>query len=116
MDVARAGVFFIHMQSKIQRYVTGVTFAGLILFGAAYLIDPSVPHGYLLPALCFLVFGLMASSMYYRSSSNTSGSISYLPILTGLVLVPHWTGVLGATASTLVAELILRRAPIKIVF
>ncbi len=115
MDLARAGVF-IHMQSKIQSYVTGVTVAGLILFGALYLIDPSVPTGYLLPALCFLVFGLMASSMSYRSSSNTSGSISYLPILTGLVLVPHWTGVLGATASTLVAELILRRAPIKVVF
>jgi hypothetical protein len=104
------------MQSKIQHYVTGVTIAGLILFGALYLIDPSVQAGYLLPAGCFCVFGLMASSMYYRSSSNTSGSISYLPILTGLVLVPHWTGVLGATASTLVAELILRRAPIKVVF
>src|SRR5450759_2295152 len=105
------------MQSKIQHYVTGVTIAGLILFGALYLIDPGIPAGYLLlPAVCFFVFGLMASSMSYRSSSNTSGSIAYLPILTGLFLVPHWVGVLAATASALAAELSGRRAPIKIVF
>jgi len=115
MGLARAGVFF-HMESKIQRYVTGVTIAGLILFGALYLIDPSVQPGYLLPALCFLVFGLMASSMSYRSSSNTTGSIAYLPVLTGLFLVPHWTGVLGATIAAFIADLILRRSAIKVVF
>src|SRR5882757_8618303 len=104
------------MQSKIQQYVTGVTLAGLILFGALYLIDPNIPSGYLLPAICFFVFGLMASSMSYRSSRNTSGSIAYLPILTGLFLVPHWAGVLAVTASALGAELIGRRAPIKVVF
>ena len=104
------------MQSKIQRYVMGVTIAGLILFGASYLIDRSLPAAYLLPALCFFAFGLMASSMSYRSTRNTTGSIAYLPILTGLVLVPHWAGVLGATASALITELIVRRAPIKVLF
>jgi hypothetical protein len=104
------------MESKIQRYVTGVTVAGLILFGTLYLVDPGVPAAYLLPVACFLVFGLMASSMSYRSSRNTTGSIAYLPVLTGLVLVPHWTGVLGATAAAFVADLILRRSPIKVVF
>jgi len=104
------------MQSKIQRYVTGVTIAGLILTGALYLIEPAVPISYLLPAVCFLAFALMASSMSYRSSSNTTGSIAYLPVLTGLFLVPHWTGVLGAAAASFVADLILRRSPIKVVF
>jgi hypothetical protein len=104
------------MQSQTQRYVAGVTISGAILFGASYLIDPSVPAAYLLPTLCFSVFALMASTMAYRSSRNTSGSIAYLPVLTGLVLVPHWAGVLGAAASVLGAELILRRAPIKILF
>jgi HD domain len=104
------------MQSKIHQYVTGVTLAGLILFGALYLIDPNIPSGYLLPAICFFVCGLMASSMSYRSSRNTSGSIAYLPILTCLFLVPHWAGVLAVTGSALGAELIGRRAPIKVIF
>jgi HD-GYP domain-containing protein (c-di-GMP phosphodiesterase class II) len=94
----------------------GVTIAGIVLFGALYLAEPAIPAGYLLAAMCFFAFGLMASSMSYRPSRNTTGSIAFLPILTGLVLVPHWTGVLGVAGSLLLAELASRRAPIKIVF
>jgi len=104
------------MLPKIQRYVTGVTIAGIVLFGALYLIEPSIPTGYVLVAMCFSGFGLMASSMGYRSSRNTIGSIAFLPILAGLFLVPHWVGVLGVTSSALIAELISRRAPIKVLF
>jgi hypothetical protein len=104
------------MQAKIRHYVTGVTIAGAVLFGALYSIEPGIPAGYLLAAVCFSVFGLMASSMSYRPSANTTGSIAFLPILAGLVLVPHWVGVIAVTGSVLVAELISRRAPIKVVF
>jgi HD-GYP domain-containing protein (c-di-GMP phosphodiesterase class II) len=104
------------MQPNVRHYVTGVTIAGILLFGALYLIEPSIPTGYLLAAICFSGFGLMASSMTYRSSRNTIGSIAFLPILAGLFLVPHWVGVLGVTTSALIAELISRRAPIKVVF
>ena len=115
MGLARAGVF-IHMQAKIRHYVTGVTIAGIVLFGALYLIEPRVPTGYLLAAICFSAFGLMASSMSYHSSRHTIGSIAFLPILGGLLLAPHWVGVLGVTTSALIAEFISRRAPIKVVF
>jgi hypothetical protein len=104
------------MQPKILRYVTGVTLAGIVLFGALYFIQPAISAGYTLAVVCFLVFGLMATSLSYRPSRNTTGSIGFLPILTGLLLVPHWAGVLGATGSVLIAELISRRAPIKVVF
>ena len=104
------------MQAKIRHYVTGVTIAGIVLFGALYVIDPDIPAGYLVAVVCFFIFGLMASSMSYRPSANTTGSIAFLPIHAGLVLVPHWLGVLGVTGSVLVAELISRRAPIKVVF
>ena len=115
MGLAGAGVF-IHMQPKIRHYVTGVTIAGIVLFGALYLIEPRIRPGYLLAALCFSVFGLMASSMSYRSSRHTVGSIAFLPILAGLFLAPDWVGVLGITTSAFIAELISRRAPIKVVF
>jgi HD-GYP domain-containing protein (c-di-GMP phosphodiesterase class II) len=104
------------MQPKIRHYVIGVTIAGTVLFGALYLIQPGIPAGYLVAAVCFFIFGLMASSMSYRPSRNTTGSIAFLPILTGLLLVPHWVGVLGVAGSLLVAELASRRAPIKVVF
>ena len=51
------------MQPKIRHYVMGVTIAGIVLFGALYLTQPDIPAGYLVAAMCFFVFGLMASSM-----------------------------------------------------
>jgi HD-GYP domain-containing protein (c-di-GMP phosphodiesterase class II) len=104
------------MQQKILHYVTGVTIAGIVLFGALYLIEPQIPTGYLLAAICFSVCAVVASSMSYRSSRTTIGSIAFLPILAGLLLAPHWIGVLGVTTSAFIAELISRRAPIKVVF
>jgi len=104
------------MQQKILRYVTGVTIAAIVLFGAVYLIQPEIPTGYLLVAICFSVCALVAGSMSYRSSSKTIGSIAFLPLLAGLVLAPHWVAVFGVTTSALMAELISRRAPIKVVF
>ena len=104
------------MQQKILHYVTGVTIAAIVLFGALYLIEPEIPTGYLLVAICFSVCALVAGSMSYRSSSKTIGSIAFLPLLAGLVLAPHWVTVLGVTTSALIAELISRRAPIKVVF
>jgi len=104
------------MQQKILHYVTGVTIAAIILFGALYLIEPQIPTGYLLVAVCFSVCALVAGSMSYRSSSKTIGSIAFLPLLAGLVLAPHWVTVLGVTTSAFIAELISGRAPIKVVF
>jgi HD-GYP domain-containing protein (c-di-GMP phosphodiesterase class II) len=104
------------MQQKILHFVTGVTIAAIILFGALYLIEPQIPTGYLLVAVCFSVCALVAGSMSYRSSSKTIGSIAFLPVLAGLVLAPHWVTVLGVTTSAFIAELISGRAPIKVVF
>ena len=115
MGVSRFGGFSI-MQPKIRNYVTGVTIAAIILFGSLYVIQPGIPAHYLLAAACFFVLGTTASSLSYRPSRNTFGSIAFLPILTILLLVPHWSGVLCATGSLLVAELVSRRAPIKVLF
>ena len=72
------------MQAKIRHYVTGVTIAGTVLFGALYLIEPGIQAGYLLAAVVFFVFALMASSMslssfgehdrIHRVPSNTRGA------------------------------------------
>ena len=104
------------MQPKIHQYVWSLTFAAIVLFGAVYFAQSGIESTFLLAAGCFAVLGLTASSLLYKSSSTTGGSIAFLPILTCLLLVPHWVGVLGVTGSLLVAELASRRAPIKIVF
>ena len=104
------------MSTKIHQFVWSLTIAAIMLFCAVYFGQRGIDTSYLLAAGCFSVLGLTASSLSYRSSSNTGGSIAFLPILTCLLLVPHWAGVLGVAASLLLSELISRRAPIKIVF
>jgi HD-GYP domain-containing protein (c-di-GMP phosphodiesterase class II) len=104
------------MSTKIHQYVWSLTFAAIVLSGAVYFAQSGIESSYLLAAGCFSVLGLTASSLSYKSSSTTGGSIAFLPILTCLLLVPHWAGVLGVTGSLLVSELASRRAPIKIVF
>jgi len=104
------------MNAKIQQYVWSLAVAAIVLFGAVYFVQPGLDAGYLLTAVCFSVLGLTTSSLSYRSSRTTAGSITFLPILTCLLLVPHWVGILGVGASLLIAELVSRRAPIKTVF
>ena len=104
------------MSTKIHQYVWSLTVAAIALFCAVYFSQRGIEASYLLAAGCFAVLGLTATSLSYRSSSHTGGSIAFLPILTCLLLVPHWVGVLGVAGSLLIGELISRRAPIKLVF
>jgi HD-GYP domain-containing protein (c-di-GMP phosphodiesterase class II) len=104
------------MSAKIHQYVWSLTVGAIALFCAVYFTQRGIEAGYLLAAGCFAVLGLTANSLSYRSSSSTGGSIAFLPILTCLLLVPHWVGVLGVAGSLLVGELITRRAPIKLLF
>jgi len=104
------------MSTKILQYVWSLTVAAIALFCAVYFAQPGIEASYLLAAGCFAVLGLTATSLSYRSSSNVGGSIAFLPILTCLLLVPNWIGVLGVAGALLVGELISRRAPIKLVF
>ncbi|HMB83964.1 MAG TPA: HD-GYP domain-containing protein [Terriglobales bacterium] len=104
------------MSKKIQQYVWSLAAAAIVLFCGVYFAQGGIEADYLLAAVCFSILGLAASSLSYQPSRTTIGSIAFLPILTCLLLVPHWTGVLGITASLLTAEFISRRAAIKVVF
>jgi HD-GYP domain-containing protein (c-di-GMP phosphodiesterase class II) len=104
------------MSTKIHQYVWILTVSAIVLFCGVYFAQPEIEGTYLLAAGCFSILGLTASSLSYRPSTTTIGSIAFLPILTCLLLVPHWAGVLGVAASLLVAELVSRRAAIKVLF
>ncbi len=104
------------MSAKIQQYVWSVAVAAIVLCCAVYFVQPQNEPQSLLASACFSVLCLGASSLSYRPSQNTAGSIAFLPILTCVLLVPNWIGVVGIAASILLGELISRRAPIKLVF
>jgi HD-GYP domain-containing protein (c-di-GMP phosphodiesterase class II) len=104
------------MSIKIQQYVWSLVAAAIVLVCAVYFVQPGIDADYLVAAACFSALGLAASSLSYRPTTTTIGSIAFLPILTCLLLVPHWTGVLAVAVSLFIGQLIGRRAPIKGVF
>lgn len=104
------------MSANIQQYVWSLTVAAAVLFLGVYFVEPGIEANYLLAAGCFSVLALAASSVSYRSSGNTTGSIAFLPILTCLLLVPHWVAVVGVAGSLLIGQLANRREPIRVLF
>ena len=104
------------MNTNLLKYVIALAAAALALTAGVFFMHPEFEAQFALVAACFSVLGLAASSLSYRPTSNTLGSIAFLPILTCLLLAPHWLGVVGIGASLLVVELVSRRAPIKVLF
>ena len=104
------------MSTNIQQYVWSLTVAAAVLFLGVYFVQPGIEPNYLLAAGCFSVLAFAATSVSYHSSGNTTGSIAFLPILTCLLLVPHWVAVLGVAGSLLIGQLVNRRAPIRVLF
>jgi len=104
------------MNTNLLKYVIALAAAALALTAGVFFMNPEFEAQFALVAACFSVLGLAASSLSYRPTSNTLGSIAFLPILTCLLLAPHWLGVVGIGASLLVVELVSRRAPIKVLF
>lgn len=104
------------MNTSLLRFVIALAAAALALTAGVFFMHPEFETQFALVAACFSVLGFAASSLSYRPTSNTLGSIAFLPMLTCLLLAPHWLGVVGMGASLLVAELVSRRAPIKVLF
>ena len=104
------------MHLSIRYYVTTLALAALALGCAVYAIHPEIDPGFLLAAVCFSILGLISSFLAYKPTSTTLGSIAFLPMLTCVLLVPHWLSVLGTGLGLLIFELVCRRAPIKVLF
>jgi hypothetical protein len=107
------------MNRDVQTRIFVVCTAALAAaFAAAvYALDPLFNHTLLIAALAF--GGVAAASQalsYERPVPSASGSAAFLPFLVAIILSPHWTGVLGAGVGMLLAELLVRRVPLKAVF
>lgn len=64
----------------------------------------------------FFAFGVLAAALSYKTSQATVGTISFLPYLSAALLAPNVAALVAVALSTLVAELLLRRQMLKLVF
>ena len=49
-------------------------------------------------------------------TKETTGSLSFIPVLASAAIAPHWTTVLAVGISALVEQLVVKRQPLKVIF
>lgn len=96
----------------VETIALGAAFvsAALVALGPAPTLDQWKAAGF------FAAFGLLASTLGYRTSQTTSGSIGFLPFLSVAAVSPNIAAVVTVFASILGTELLGRRAPLKALF
>ncbi|HRN52239.1 MAG TPA: HD-GYP domain-containing protein [Gemmatimonadaceae bacterium] len=87
----------------------------VVLAAFAALVAPPTP-GEWQAALFFTAFGVLAAALAYKTSTSTSGTISFLPFLSVALVSPNVAALVAVVISTLIAEIVHRRPLLKLVF
>jgi HD-GYP domain-containing protein (c-di-GMP phosphodiesterase class II) len=104
------------MRLGIKQYVTLVTIAAAVSCGALFWRDATLPTDFLRAALTFGLISTLAQALRYRTGSESSGSLSFIPILASAAVAPHWISVVCVGVASLVAQVIARKPLVKTIF
>jgi putative nucleotidyltransferase with HDIG domain len=104
------------MSGRINQYV-GVVCAGAVGAGlAVFLRDPSVSGEYARASITFGLISMLAQALAYQTGRESSGSLSFIPLLASAAIAPHWLCVVSVACSALCAQVMARRTPVKAIF
>jgi len=104
------------LSPRVTRIVEVVAVGALVAL-AAFVALGEVPSPEEWRAAAFFSgFGIIAAALTYRTSQATLGTISFLPYLSAAILAPNIAALITVLVSTLVAEIVLRRPLVKLVF
>ncbi len=92
------------MDIRVRLYVATVVLAALAVGSALAWHAPMVDIRLFWASAVFAVLGLAAQAVAHSAKKDTTGSIAFLPFLTGLVLYPAWTTVPLVAAAMLFGE------------
>lgn len=104
------------MDQRVLRIVEVVALGALIVLMAFGVLVELPTHSEWRAALFFTAFGVLAAALSYQTSQATHGTIGFLPFLSVALVSPNLAALLAVLASTLIAELFLRRAALKLAF
>src|SRR5512132_2547486 len=115
MALVDGGGFFF-MRLGIKQYVTIVTIAAIASGIALFLRDPSLSADVVRAAMTFGLISTLAQALRYRTGSESSGSLSFIPILASAAIAPHWISVVCVGVASLAAQVFARKTPLKAIF
>src|SRR4051812_47940106 len=107
---------FLGMSNRINQYVA-VVCAGAVGAGVAvFLRDPSVSGEYARASITFGLISMLAQALAYRTGRESSGSLSFIPLLASAAIAPHWMCVVAVGFSALFAQVLARKQALKAAF
>jgi len=104
------------MRIGIKQYVAIVTLAAFAAGIALFLRDPSFSGEFLRAAFTFGLISTLAQALRYQTGSESSGSLSFIPILASAAIAPHWISVACVAIASLIAQLFARKTLLKTIF
>jgi HD-GYP domain-containing protein (c-di-GMP phosphodiesterase class II) len=104
------------MLSRIQRYVALVCIAAVGAGTALFLQDPEFSPVFARAAVAFGLISILAHLLSHKMTRETSGSLSFIPVLASAAIAPHWVTVVAVAGSAFVEQVVVKREPVKTVF
>ena len=104
------------MPTRVLAFVSLVLASAIAALAGLVLRHPGVDPALITGAASFAVLGAGASVVVYRLHGNTSGTVSFIPFLTCIVLYPAWPSVALIACAVLISEFSKKRQPIKRLF
>jgi putative nucleotidyltransferase with HDIG domain len=104
------------MRSQITRYVSLVCIAALVASAVLYEADSAFSQDFARAALTFSLITILAQLLSHRTSRDSSGSLSFIPVLATAAIAPHWLSVVAVCASALAAQLVAKKDYLKTIF
>jgi putative nucleotidyltransferase with HDIG domain len=104
------------MSVRIHQYVAVVSVGAIGAGVALFLQDPSFSPEFARAAITFGLISILAQALRYRTSSESSGSLSFIPLLASAAIAPHWMCVVAVGLSALSAQIVTKKAPLKAIF
>ena len=105
------------MKRSVAVYVMAIVATTLLATIAIFILTPRPESADWLAAVLFSVLGFISVLLsYQRSGGTTSGSVSFLPLLSGIVVAPTPAVILTAFFAELSANFLQKKTPIKALF
>ena len=104
------------MNGRITRYVALVCAAAIAAAIALYQSDPTFSPQFARAALTFGLISILAQLLSYRTSRESSGSLSFIPIMATAAIAPHWVSVVAVCVCAVAGQLLAKKNHLKMIF
>lgn len=105
------------MKRSVRYYVAAIVALNLVATVAVAFFGPPTKLVDWKASIFFAMMGLLATLLSYeRSGSTASGSVSFLPFLSGVLVSPTLAIIVSVSLASFIAYVVLRRPFHKVVF